>query len=185
MGLDMYLYAEAYTSQYSSEDLNKEIRKLFSKHVTDITLGSISVRFEVGYWRKANQIHNWFVQNCQDGIDECKESYVSRSHLEELLKICEEVKASLELTPGKVNDGHTMEDDGKGGYNQVPILVDGMKVVNPDRALELLPPSQGFFFGSSDIDEYYAQDIDDTIEILTKALALDSSLFEFSYRASW
>lgn len=26
---------------------------------------------EVAYWRKANQIHRWFVQNVQDGADDC------------------------------------------------------------------------------------------------------------------
>ena len=25
----------------------------------------------VGYWRKQNAIHNWFVENVQDGIDDC------------------------------------------------------------------------------------------------------------------
>ena len=26
---------------------------------------------EVAYWRKANQIHHWFVENVQDGEDDC------------------------------------------------------------------------------------------------------------------
>ena len=28
----------------------------------------------VAYWRKANAIHSWFVENCQDGVDECQYS---------------------------------------------------------------------------------------------------------------
>lgn len=43
---------------------------------------------EVGYWRKANQIHNWFVDNCQNGIDECQVVIVKKEKLEELLVIC-------------------------------------------------------------------------------------------------
>ena len=27
---------------------------------------------EVAYWRKSNQIHRWFVDNVQDGIDDCE-----------------------------------------------------------------------------------------------------------------
>ena len=46
---------------------------------------------DVGYWRKANQIHNWFVENVQDGRDECQESYVSLEKLTELRDLCKEV----------------------------------------------------------------------------------------------
>ncbi|MFH0767709.1 MAG: hypothetical protein V1920_06420, partial [Bacillota bacterium] len=46
---------------------------------------------EVGYWRKANQIHNWFVQNVQEGEDDCKEYYVRRDQLEDLLNLVETV----------------------------------------------------------------------------------------------
>ena len=46
---------------------------------------------EVGFWRKANHIHNWFVVNCQDGVDECQETEISKENLEELLSICKKV----------------------------------------------------------------------------------------------
>ena len=40
---------------------------------------------EVGYWRKANQIHNWFVTNVQHGEDDCKEYRVGLEQLRILL----------------------------------------------------------------------------------------------------
>ena len=43
---------------------------------------------EVAYWRKANAIHRWFVNNVQDGIDECQETIVTRNQLFTLLQIC-------------------------------------------------------------------------------------------------
>ena len=46
---------------------------------------------EVGYWRKANAIHRWFVGNVQDGVDECQESYVEHGTLMELRDLCEAV----------------------------------------------------------------------------------------------
>ena len=46
------------------------------------------VQFNVGYWRKANAVHNWFVQNVQDGEDECKPHYVERSQLIQLRDDC-------------------------------------------------------------------------------------------------
>ena len=45
---------------------------------------------EAGYWRKANAIHGWFVDNVQDGMDDCKEYYVSREKLKELLGLVNE-----------------------------------------------------------------------------------------------
>ncbi len=47
---------------------------------------------EVAYWRKANQIHNWFVQNVQDGVDDCKEYYVGIDDVMNLLDACKQVK---------------------------------------------------------------------------------------------
>lgn len=43
---------------------------------------------DVGYWRKENHIHKWFVDNCQGGIDECQKTEVSKEKLEELLVTC-------------------------------------------------------------------------------------------------
>jgi hypothetical protein len=40
------------------------------------------------YWRKANQIHAWFVDNVQGGVDECELTEVSAEQLEKLLNLC-------------------------------------------------------------------------------------------------
>jgi hypothetical protein len=37
-------------------------------------------------WRKANAIHQWFVDNVQDGEDDCQPYLVSYTKLEELLR---------------------------------------------------------------------------------------------------
>ena len=42
-------------------------------------------------WRKANQIHNWFVQNIQGGFDGGAEYTLSVDDLKELLSTCETV----------------------------------------------------------------------------------------------
>lgn len=46
---------------------------------------------ELGYWRKANHIHKWFVGNVQNGIDDCGEYEVSAEKLNELLSVCRKV----------------------------------------------------------------------------------------------
>lgn len=49
---------------------------------------------------------------------------------------------------------------------------------------EDLPPQEGFFFGSTDVDEYYFEDLRNTVRQLKAALTLPDD-FEFYYRSSW
>lgn len=93
MGLDMYLEARRF---FIKE--NKKLKAQFSVKMKPFPLKE--VRFEVGYWRKANQIHNWFVENVQDGNDDCKEYDVSEEQLKELLELCKVVLAD----PGQARD---------------------------------------------------------------------------------
>ena len=58
-------------------------------YLTKHSAGSKST--EVGYWRKSNHIHKWFVDNCQDGVDECQEAVVYQGDIETLLAVCIDV----------------------------------------------------------------------------------------------
>lgn len=165
MGLDQYLRASEYISRndYSlprKEDGSLDIRSnsLFNE-VVDLIGGAevlepqgfsgLSVSIPVGYWRKANQIHQWFVDNCGEGEDDCRPYFVSRERLQELLDTCNKV----------------------------------LEVRTEEVAEELLPPQVGFFFGGYEIDEYYYQDLENTVEIITRCL--NSKFDEFEYQASW
>ena len=134
MGLDSYLYKKTYIRQgdfYKPEFSNEVIVKTGGE--VDTKIKPERIRYiveEIAYWRKANQIHRWFVENCQNGIDECQSSYVSREKLEELLNLCKRVEADNSL------------------------------------ADELLPSASGFFFGGTDYDEWYYNDIAHTIKYL-------------------
>ena len=49
---------------------------------------------EVGYWRKVNAVHKWFVDNVQDGEDDCVyHRPVTKDDLEALFELCREVLA--------------------------------------------------------------------------------------------
>ena len=152
MGLDMYLSAKRYLWRNDDEVISDSINDLLgipsdkSKRFCGASFVAKEVSIEAMGWRKANAIHGWFVENCQDGKDECQESYVSREKLQELVDLCQEA------------------------------------LDNPDA--EVLEPTAGFFFGSYEKDEYYFQDLKDTIEGIEKALELPNS-FEFYYQASW
>jgi hypothetical protein len=107
MGLDMYLNKRTYVQQW-------ELNKPEEQYSVEVTKGGKPTKIdpkkvkyiieEAGYWRKQNQIHRWFVENIQNGTDDCGEYYVSKADLETLLGLCEKVKAdnSLadELLPG-------------------------------------------------------------------------------------
>ena len=98
MGLDQYFYAKKYYSEYTKGKDKEDFAKLLTisrakKYLVSEELNHVSVylTIKVGYWRKAHQVHQWFVDNCQQGNDDCREAYVSRESLEELLQLCEEV----------------------------------------------------------------------------------------------
>lgn len=52
---------------------------------------------EVAYWRKANMVHKWFVDNVQNGEDNCKPYEVDIDDLKELLEICKKLNESRDL----------------------------------------------------------------------------------------
>ena len=152
MGLDSYLYKKNYVRQgeWVKPEYRTEVEVKTGGEV-DKTIKPERIRYiveEVAYWRKANQIHNWFVTNVQNGVDECQSSYVSREKLEELLDVCNKVIEDNSLAP------------------------------------TLLPSASGFFFGGTEYDEWYFQDVTNTIKYLSEILE-DESADEFEYYASW
>lgn len=155
MGLDMYLTKRTYIgSEY-------EHRNVVVKNI-DITIDGKEVKINpkriqaitesVGYWRKANHIHRWFVENIQDGEDDCGEYNLTIEDLKSLLDDCIQVKNNHEFSEN------------------------------------VLPTGEGFFFGSTDYDEYYYQNIDDTIKIIEDILSEteeDNYNVSFTYQSSW
>jgi hypothetical protein len=111
MGLDMYLRANEYVSRNDwtrndSGELVDSPNSLFTQIVETLELENIidktgfagmSIDLPMGYWRKANQIHNWFVENLADGVDECQVITVRREDLEQLKELCIEVLANKSL----------------------------------------------------------------------------------------
>lgn len=155
MGLDMYLKGKRYLSSYFNEGDNEKaakIAELFPELANREGRfdGSVvkEVMIEAGYWRKANAIHQWFVQNCQEGEDDCGSYYVGREQLAELRDLCRKILADR------------------------------------SQAAELLPPQSGFFFGSTDIDDWYFKDLEQTVRIIDDALELPDG-WEFEYQSSW
>ena len=156
MGLDMYLSARLYTSEHNRDDANLALRTALAtiphpptqESATELQIGVI-------YWRKANAIHKWFVDNVQGGEDDCGAYSVAPDTLKELRDIC----------------------------------VDVSKHRFDAKAKAKLPPTDGFFFGSTDLDEYYYDEVKRTGERLTTLIgwmeANPMSGWTLEYSSSW
>jgi len=103
MGLDMYLSRRTYVQNWDHhgpENQHQITVMKGGKIREDIKPERISyIIEEVAYWRKANAIHRWFVENCQNGVDECQESYVTHEQLSELVSICKEILKNPKSAP--------------------------------------------------------------------------------------
>jgi hypothetical protein len=158
----MYLYANKYVSgtdwfKNDKGDIQSKTSEAFSEMLKSAGLTpddlqtdypSAQLTIQVGYWRKVNAVHQWFVDNCGAGVDECRPYDVSRDDLTSLLRTVNEVLETRD-------------------HSQ-------------------LPPQSGFFFGSTEIDEYYWSDLEGTRKMLTAIL--DNPKFAevgFEYQASW
>lgn len=99
MGLDMYLRAECYLSPRLPEN----VRALHAQVASLIGITpceespSITVVVNIGYWRKANAIHGYFLRCLKDGADDCRPIAISRDELVELRLLCLRLLASLNV----------------------------------------------------------------------------------------
>lgn len=180
MGLDMYLTRKIYIGgKYKHNKIEGEVNIYKNGNKLPITVDSIQyIDQEVGYWRKANAIHNFFVKNVQEGVDDCKDYYVSDDDLEELLRRCKKIKNESVLEKGKVRNGQTYN---RNTEKWEDILEEGFNIKNTEIAKELLPVQEGFFFGGTDYDNYYMYDIEHTIEILEKVIKENEELNKLGY----
>ena len=144
MGLDMYLYKKTFIgAEYVHRKVTGTLAITVEDKPVDIRLERVSEIVErVGYWRKANAIHKWFVDNVQGGADNCLEYEVSLEKLCELRALC---KKAIET-----------------------------------KDAALLPPQEGFFFGSTEIGPGYWTDLQDTVYIID-----DLTPGDYTYRSSW
>lgn len=80
------------------------------------------------------------------------------------------------------------------GETNIKELLDTLKKVLQNRTntaliQELLPTTEGFFFGGTEYDEYYFETIEKTIEVLQAEVdemeSMDEYYFDYYYHSSW
>jgi hypothetical protein len=105
---------------------------------------------EIGYWRKFNALHKWFVNHIQDGVDQCQKSrQLKTEDMEALLYILKEIDKN-------------------------PIVAEG-----------LMPTADGFFFGSTNYDDYFLQDVKQSIPVIEDILERIKYGERLHYQSSW
>ena len=183
MGLDMYLegsfskraYIQPTEQQYADMREGKEVKLKKSSEFEDaiVAIGFENAPIDYAYnhftyvfpiitWRKANAIHKFFVDEVQEGNDNCERHYVSRETLQELL---DRITTILDIkTP----------------------------VAREMKAEELLPTDiEGCFFGTKDYDDWYYKDLEDTKKTLEKVFEYEENaeagkcFDSFYYQSSW
>lgn len=189
MGLDQYLRKKVYLRSWPEVQGERSKSEIVRDALSTIGMGEerpTHIVYDAGQWRKANQIHNWFVQNIQKGNDDCGEYYVEIDQLKDLLSICEQIKSRIVLEETMITNGMHPEKQADGTTKLVPNMIKGMKIINPEVCEELLPTQEGFFFGSTDYDQWYMDDIDRTIDILSKIVSKKDSInVSYYYSSSW
>jgi len=154
MGLDMFLEKRTYVGGNYDHKITGSIDLARDGVPIPIQLSRVTtISEEVGYWRKANHIHKWFVDKVQEGEDNCASYWVSIDQLKELRALC---KLILSAKRGSEEQNSLIEKQ--------------------------LPPAEGFFFGSTAVDDYYFQDCEETVTIIDKAIEEEG---EYYYQSSW
>ena len=177
MGLDMYFEGVFSTRAFAQESEDNFDQKTISVNSDfKTTLESIGFEdapiahaynhfqyvFPIITWRKANAIHKFFVDEVQDGNDNCERHYVSRETLQELL---DRITTILDIkTP----------------------------VAREMKAEELLPTDiEGCFFGTKEYDDWYYKDLENTKKTLEKVFEYEENaeagkcFDSFFYQSSW
>lgn len=194
MGLDMFLWKMKKQKGKTFDEVMEIKRKLDNEEIKGVEkenlkmymfhtkLENINYEYdslfkEVYYWRKANAIHQWFVDNIQNGNDDCEDYRVTQKDLQILIDTLKEVYNSLcnkEMVTKKVQDG------------SIEYEIKVFKEEDLEIAKELLPTQEGFFFGGTQYDEYYFEDIKKTLN----DLQIINDCFDFEnnyliYGSSW
>ena len=186
MGLDMYVNIrhkntqgkldayEAWEQKYSYEEwqrLTEEQKEEYRN--SEPEYDNEMYGKELMYWRKANQIHNWFVQNCQGGVDDCGRYAITVNDLMKLKELCEKI---LTMTENHKEMRYTSYD----ATEKEEVDVRCLTSEGVEFAMEHLPSRSGFFFGSTEYDDWYVLELKNTVEQINDTLDTLNCEYGFS-----
>jgi len=156
MGLDMYLYAsKILCNKYCDEDETKTFNTITTLMNAEDFVNEYDLRFA----KVEVQVAYWRKANAVH-------------------------KFFVDLAGGKdeCQDIYVGRENLQELLNRCDTILESKDV---EKAKELLPAQSGFFFGSTEYDEWYFLGLENTQEVLTKIIKDAPKDWEFYYSASW
>jgi hypothetical protein len=168
MGLDMYFSRRTYVSQFKD------------------------TRDSDGNWSERD------VNNMELKIDDADLSHINPKNVRYIEELFGEFR--------KFNALHAYVVDNFGGgvdecqviyldiddliqiHEMLSLVQESLSIGDKVIAGQTLPPTAGFFFGSTDIDEWYERDVKEAVEVFGKVIKEHSIVghnASYSYQASW
>lgn len=187
MGLDSSIYRKQELSNN-----HDEITKCIEKGKPEPRYEAVYKETEVLYLRKANQIHKYFVDKFADGKDNQEEICLDLEDIKKLRSICKKVIKSITLVQDGEMEVYDLDDleDGNFAKKTVPRMI----IKDLSLAKKLLPTSSGFFFGSTDYDDMYLEDLESYVSQADELIKEHKELIQsgvkswdisYYYQASW
>lgn len=166
MGLDMYLSARQYVRRRDF-DTGRDT-PIFKTLIETVNARDIvesegwagaTVEIPVAYWRKANWLHNWFVNHVQNGNDDCGQYSVPMEKLKELQATIREVLNNPVLARAKLS------------------AVEGFFFGSTD-----------IYNDDMTLNDYYKETLEYTLEVINKVVGRASIMSydtDYIYQSSW
>lgn len=173
MGLDMYLMC-------NNQSL---VEAVFSKRIEwgyEWELSPHRTNGVINYWRKANAIHGWFVDNVQNGVDDQGNYAVTVEQIRSLRDACAKVIAGSSLIDGEVYAATRLGEDGPQKVTRSGKVIEDASVTRA-----ILPTMDGMHFGSADYDQDYLNDLCETRRVLSEILSLIEPVDDASHGDDW
>lgn len=166
MGLDQYITIR-HKSTNSAYEKWKNYWNLSEKERENVRAPKEpSKDLIVGYFRKHHSIHKWFVNNIQNGNDDCGRYKISVKDIETLKELCEEIMTHVtkEKPEPKFYMGINGQIEEVWQYDKYTVDEDGKKIID-----EKLPSHHQSWEGINYSDDYFYT-VENCIEVLNKVI---------------
>ena len=176
MGLDMFLYKFKRPSATDGEPTmtHERFNNLYRCNEVE----------EVGYWRKANAIHRFFVEAVQDDEDDCYFHHeVTPAVLVDLRERCKRIIESTAVVNDNLVKGMHFDFSSESWQE---LTEESEMIADEAVCSRELPVQGGFFFGGLGYDDWYLNHIAYTYELcdtLLKETDFESEVL--FYCSSW
>lgn len=146
MGLDMYLRERKYVSQYDKGDPKKTKVRVETTYQDDSVVehefevenaqSGLYIELPVAYWRKANQIHRWFIELHEGTVDDCSPINVYGKDLVKLRETCESVlkdhSLAEKLLPSQEGFFFGSTEYDEGYFYDLEMTIKQLKDIDPE-----------------------------------------------------